>query len=785
MPLKEIHVLLLDDDPTIRMLMTAMLEEVGVGSVITAGEGTEGLRLLDESSHHFNMLICDLTMPGMDGIEFLRHVAARSYGGDVLLFSSSPPSVLKAAKRLATQHGINILDVLEKPVDIDRLADALLRGKPRSASQRRSQPDQPSLSLEELREGIPNGCVRLHYQPKISLHDKQIVGVECLARWRHPVRGLLPPALFIAQVEQGGLIDAFTLEVFRIATAQLRVWCDRGLSLRMNINLSMDNLLRVDLPEILEAICHTAGVSPSHIVLEMTESRLISNVKLGLEILIRLRLKGFGLSIDDFGTGFSTMEALKQLPFSELKIDKTFVNGVEEDASTRAILYSSASLGRTLGINVVAEGVETQTDWNVVADAGCDEVQGYFIARPMAATDFENWLAGQRAMHTKEDTMEKKPRVLVVDDDKTSRLLTRLMLSDDFIVDEAASGEAALSGVANRLPDLIFMDVDMSPGIDGYETCRRLKADQTTAAIPIIFVSGNDALEDRLKGYEAGGEDYVVKPFDGVELEAKLRRLLVLAEERCTLQEQAIVASNTAMTVMTNMSELGSLLETMRHIAACTDTRTLCNAVLVGLAAYGLRGTVQVRTPDGTMTLTEGGEATPLETSVISHMASMERITQFKSRLAITYKAVSLLVHNMPIEDADRCGRLRDHLAMLAEGANARAEAIIATTQAQMCGEVISHASERITATLRSIDQIQRERQCALRIAVETLLSRMQSAFSSITVTMEQEDFITGVVQSGLEQILQIQNENSDPQEQLTSIVLELEQVLVQARSAS
>lgn len=395
MTLTELHILVLDDDPTVREMTAAMLEELGVPSIITAANGREGLQLLDAASQPPNILICDLTMPGMDGIEFLRHVAARRYRGDVVLLSGVTAGVLKAAERLAAAHDLEVLGVMEKPVELERLAEVLSRGR-RHGKRRAARTDLPPLSVQELREGIGEGCVELHYQPKLNLRTGQVAGVECLARWRHPVHGLLPPAAFIETIEQNHLIDAFTLEVFRVAVAQQRVWLDQGISLKTSVNLSMNNLLRVDLPEILLAMTAAAGVSPQAIVLELTESRLVSDLRLSLEVLIRLRLMGFGLSIDDFGTGFSTMEVLKQLPFSELKIDRAFVNGAAADPAARAILKSSASLGTTLEMNVVAEGVETQSDWNAVAEVGCDEVQGYFVARPLAADALRDWLANRQ-----------------------------------------------------------------------------------------------------------------------------------------------------------------------------------------------------------------------------------------------------------------------------------------------------------------------------------------------------------------------------------------------------
>lgn len=397
MSLKDLHILVLDDDPTVREVTAAMLEELGVGMVSTAADGHEGLRLLDADALPLSILICDLTMPGMDGIEFLRHVAARRYRGDVVLFSGVPACVLKAAERLAAAHDLDVLGVMQKPVALQQLAEVLSRGR-RHSERHDARHDLPALSGPELRSGIQNGCIELYYQPKVNLRAERVVGVECLARWRHPVRGMLPPAAFIEAIEQHDLIDAFSLEVFRLAVAQQRVWQDQGHSLKTSVNLSMNNLLQVNLPKTLLALTEAAGVSPRGVVLELTESRLVSDLKLSLEILIRLRLLGFGLSIDDFGTGFASMDVLKQMPFSELKIDRAFVNGAATDPAALAILKSSASLGATLGMNVVAEGVETQSDWDVVAAVGCDEVQGYFLSRPLTAEALRQWLAERQEM---------------------------------------------------------------------------------------------------------------------------------------------------------------------------------------------------------------------------------------------------------------------------------------------------------------------------------------------------------------------------------------------------
>jgi len=288
-------------------------------------------------------------------------------------------------------QGLNLLYVMKKPLRRDTLAVALSRYDRSQPSRTHSKKNAELLTLDEIRAGLKTGQMEVYFQPKVNIAERRVVGAECLARWRHPARGLVTPDCFVSVIEDNGLIDEFTLVVFRMAVRQMALWKADGREFKISVNVSMDNLHRLALPDELVAILHEHGVSASSIMLEITETRLAANLLQTMEVITRLRLKGFGLSIDDFGTGYSTMENLKRIPFSELKIDRAFVNGADQDEQARAILESSVGLGKTFSLNMVAEGVETQTDWDLVSYVGCHEVQGYFVARPMPAGDFVAW----------------------------------------------------------------------------------------------------------------------------------------------------------------------------------------------------------------------------------------------------------------------------------------------------------------------------------------------------------------------------------------------------------
>ncbi|MDO8931706.1 MAG: response regulator [Rhodocyclaceae bacterium] len=373
--------------------------------------------------------------------------------------------------------------------------------------------------------------------------------------------------------------------------------------------------------------------------------------------------------------------------------------------------------------------------------------------------------------------MTNSATILVVDDDPFICELITDTLGAAYRVISHADAESALLNVRAERPDAILLDVEL-PASDGYETCRKLKADDATAGIPVVFVSAHDRIEDRLKGYEAGGEDYIVKPFDPQELTAKLTRLLETRSERLRLKDSADYAGRTAMTAMTSMGELGALLQALKKFNACTDFTALADAVVEGISFYDLHGVAQVRYPDGAVTRASHGAATPLEASVISRMAEMDRIVQFRTRLSITYEHLSILITDMPVEDADRCGRLRDHLAMLAESAEMRVQTIALGNESTRRGKAIAYAISEISQSLQDIDQSQRQSHVATGIAASAMTNRMEHAYVNARLGEQEEILLSRTVQEGIESILNAQSVSIDLQDRLTAVIQEMKSVL-------
>jgi EAL domain-containing protein (putative c-di-GMP-specific phosphodiesterase class I)/CheY-like chemotaxis protein len=381
--------LLIDDDPFALKLLARQLEQLGCVAVTLCERAHDALALLETQAEAIGLVFCDLQMPGMDGVEFVRHLARIGYRGGLVLVSGEDARILQTVQKLAQAHHIHVLGALAKPISSEQLRQVLARNASRGATAPRAT-RLPHAS-DDLKRAIAGGELMNHYQPKVELVTGELIGVEALVRWQQPQGELVFPDQFIATAEEHGLIDELTRTVLASALRQARLWRDAGLELQVAVNVSMDNLAALDFPDVVAQLANEAGVALSSLVLEVTESRLMRDVRVPLDILTRLRLKRIGLSIDDFGTGHSSLSQLRDIPFDELKLDGSFINGAAKDPSLRAIVESTLAMARQLGMKSVAEGVEHRDDWDFLRALGCDVAQGYFIARPMPAIDLPGW----------------------------------------------------------------------------------------------------------------------------------------------------------------------------------------------------------------------------------------------------------------------------------------------------------------------------------------------------------------------------------------------------------
>ncbi|AVR88315.1 EAL domain-containing response regulator [Thauera aromatica] len=383
------RILVVDDDPFICRLMSRQLHTLGFAQIELCERARAAVERLEHEPDTPGLIFCDLQMPEMDGVEFIRHLVRLGYRGALVLVSGEDERILQSAERLARAHQLQVAGTLYKPVS-SRQLQHLLQALPNPRQERTSP--TPPYGAEALAHGIAAGQLVNHYQPKVDMHSGAVVGVETLVRWQHPEDGLIYPDRFITTAEDHGLIDALMRAVLRCALDDARRWERQGHALQLAVNVSMDNLVRLDFPEFVEEEAARAGVAPGTLIFEVTESHLMKNREAALDILTRLRLKRVGLSIDDFGTGHSSLTQLRDIPFTELKIDRSFVHGAWRDGALRTILDASLEMARKLGMKTVAEGIEDHDDWNHLRAAGCDVAQGWFIARALPVEQLLTWL---------------------------------------------------------------------------------------------------------------------------------------------------------------------------------------------------------------------------------------------------------------------------------------------------------------------------------------------------------------------------------------------------------
>jgi EAL domain-containing protein (putative c-di-GMP-specific phosphodiesterase class I)/ActR/RegA family two-component response regulator len=365
------RLLVIDDEPAFGQVIKKVAQDCGFEVAVTADASVfmNAVRMW-----HPTVIMLDLKMPNTDGIQLLRALAADKCTAHVVVTSGEHGKVLDSAMQLGRERGLNMGEVLPKPVRAQELRERL-RGLKRVTKLRLSADLAHAIAADEL---------FLEYQPKLDCRLGRITGVEALVRWDHPTHGVLSPDQFILLAEESGAIQGVTDRVVAVAAMQAARWRAADVALGVAVNISARDLEDLELPDRLEQHCRNAAIDPAVLTLELTETGAMREAVQMMDVLTRLRLKGFKLSIDDFGIGYSSLVQLQKMPFSEIKIDQSFVMQMQSSPGCRVIVEIIIDLARKLGLMSVAEGVEEKAALNSLIEMGCDAAQGYHICRPMA-----------------------------------------------------------------------------------------------------------------------------------------------------------------------------------------------------------------------------------------------------------------------------------------------------------------------------------------------------------------------------------------------------------------
>ncbi|MER2519689.1 MAG: EAL domain-containing response regulator [Bdellovibrionales bacterium] len=378
------RMLVIDDEEDICELICELGERHGL-EVRTISAPEKTVSTLEE--FHPDLVVLDLMMPGTDGVELLRLLAEHAKNAQVCLISGSDTRVLNSARRLGSAHGLEVVAAMEKPLSMPMLT---------SLFEKLAAGNGKNEAPLNIKQAIDDGQLALHFQPIVEIATRRVKGAEGLLRWQHPQRGLLLPDIFLDQAVNDGLMQAVTDVAIQASITQATSWHRSGEDLILSLNITASALLDLTFPDRMAELCKHRDLPPDRLILEVTETEAMRDTMRTMDVLLRMRIRNIGVSIDDFGTGHSSLRELQRMPFSEMKIDKSFVTDMANSRDCAVIVNSIIDLGHNLGLKIIAEGVEDVRVWRMLADKGCDYAQGYFIAKAMPPHEFNVWLKNWR-----------------------------------------------------------------------------------------------------------------------------------------------------------------------------------------------------------------------------------------------------------------------------------------------------------------------------------------------------------------------------------------------------
>lgn len=383
-------VLLVDDDPTQIALLRAYFAGLKVPNIYSATNSAYALKIMKDLSGKLDLIVTDLQMPGMDGLEFMRHLNRLAYSGKLAIISGVKDNLLDHASRLARMHQLDLIGSVSKPLRKNALDAMFLRDKTNAETIQKT--DTLVITQEDFACALANNEIVPYYQPKVDVQSGRIVGAEALARWFSPGAGNISPEIFIKFAEENGRIDELTFYLFEKAIIDTKRFLQYDPELKIAINLAPEMINNIALPDRLCERMQFAGITSKNISFEVTENSILNLKPETLEVLSRLRINDFDIAIDDFGTGSSNIQTLRDFPFSELKIDRSFISNATVNSFSRETVHAAIMLARQQDMKIVAEGVEDLETLEFIQLEGIEHAQGFLIARAICADDFCQFL---------------------------------------------------------------------------------------------------------------------------------------------------------------------------------------------------------------------------------------------------------------------------------------------------------------------------------------------------------------------------------------------------------
>lgn len=386
------RILVVDDSATMRDMLIQFLQ-AGDYMVATATSGAQALDLM--KTERYDVIITDLEMPELDGFGLIRAISELEWDPGLVLMTQHNERTLHSARELALAYSVNLLGTLSKPIDRHSLMETLQEVASTRSSARTGS--ETVLAESEFMRGLMTDGLAPVFQPKLNVQTGEVAGAEAFARWRAPGGGLLGAGAVVRVAQEKGYMDVLTYRMLELALEQQGTWRREGQDVKLSINVASDNLRKEDFAEVVSGLADQFEVDPKFVRLELSESDFQVSERVPLEVLSRLHLRGFGLSLDDFGTGFASLLRLQSIPFDELIIDREFIGRAAESETAKIILEAAIDLAHKLKLTCTCEGIENEQQLSMVKKLGADVVQGYHVAKPMTPTEFLIWMEDFKA----------------------------------------------------------------------------------------------------------------------------------------------------------------------------------------------------------------------------------------------------------------------------------------------------------------------------------------------------------------------------------------------------
>lgn len=396
MNIEQLHILVAESDPVRRQALIELLRQAGASHFSEAADGPSALRCLRAGlDAPVDLALVDLTLAGMDGLALIHHLADAGSATALILFGEHGSGILTGAEAMAQAYGVKVLGLLPQPVSLTLLI-RLLHQHVAPAPRLVARGADLALTIEEVADGLRADQFEPYFQPKIQLESGQVAGLEAFARWVHPQHGVLAPGAFMGVLEASDQVDFLDWRIIEKSVAACADLHRQGLPLGISVNVAPATLAQPTFLAQIDACLQRHQLEPDYITLELPESVAQQVAPPLLEQLLRLRMRGYGLAIDDFGSGNSNLQMLAKIPFTELKLDRGFVDGASKKRALGIVMGACLSMARNLERSSVAVGVETEDDWVLLQELGCTYAQGFYIAKPMPIRKFPTWLKDWR-----------------------------------------------------------------------------------------------------------------------------------------------------------------------------------------------------------------------------------------------------------------------------------------------------------------------------------------------------------------------------------------------------